>query len=75
MCSVPGCGKVIVPTSRESEHGMCRKHDEWLTFLLFALPKIKVQTAARPVLTGRGGIVPSNHKTIILPAPFTGPGR
>jgi len=39
-CSVDDCSRRVMPTSKM---GLCPKHEEWMTFLLWAVPRIKIE--------------------------------
>ena len=55
-CPVPSCpGSVI---TGNSAHGLCPKHEEDLAFLLFILPRIRMEQSKPPsglVLPGQPG--------------------
>ena len=34
------CGRKILPTSKL---GLCTKHEEWMEFLLWAIPKVRIE--------------------------------
>lgn len=49
-CPVPGCSSHVI--TGHGAHGLCSKHEEDLAFLLFVLPRIRVQKSNVP-----GGLV------------------
>ena len=57
-CPVNGekCGRNILPTSKL---GLCTKHEEWMEFLLWAIPRIRIE---KDVATGKL-VVPGQEET------------
>ena len=45
-CPVPSCRGFVI--TGDSPHGLCPKHEEDLAFLLFILPRIKIEQGKTP---------------------------
>jgi len=41
-CKVPGCKSPVI--REQTKNGLCLKHEEMLSFLLWALPQIKLSS-------------------------------
>lgn len=46
-CPVPMCERRVLPTS---VHKLCVEHEKALTFLLWAIPRIKIEAPKEPAL-------------------------
>ena len=53
-CFYPHCEHNVIPS--RSRRGLCPKHEEFLEFLLWALPQIKLTTESKTPILDKVGI-------------------